>query len=287
MNLSKKFLGFLGVAAVLGVALACPAVASATIITSTTGSVTLVKIQQPGGTVGAPSSFTNGTGIPGFGTNLTIGFDQYNNGDPVTTPATGVTFALVTPTSGGKLVATAAGGSITDLQNPGSSISSPNVLTAWNDVNRLSTAHADAPTVSVTFAPINGQLPRSVGFVFVGAPLNDLLTISIFDGQGNLVGSMTNNTGDGLPSVGASEPCFLGFEYYDALNQLSPIGIGRLEYSLDHNYGIVSPYVQLGDSIDDVQFELRSGTPEPATLILLGLGSTALMAYRRRNRAGR
>jgi len=207
-----------------------------------------------------------------------IDFDAIADGTAVTNQyqaSLGVVFSLVSPPATANLEAHAAGSQTGHLEWGDDSISPSNTLACWDD-----NLDNNGPLwVRIDFLPgaaFPFGLPQKAGLVFTDSPHNDPFTLRAFDSSGILVDSAVSNTADSLfNSTGHAEDTFLGVT--------NEGGIRYLEYSIQfmHDNAI------LGSEIDNVYFEFRFA-PEPATIMLLGLGSLALIGRRRaRRRCGR
>jgi len=257
---------FLGTIAVIAAALGLPTAAMAGVLTY--------------GTVSTPPEPPPGfwETYPPTKAFLMINFDTdpvgttITNGTPITNQYQekwGVTFSLVSPSATTHLEAKTAGALLGHLPWGDDSISYPNTLACWYDYD----PQVNGPLwVRIEFDPDKIFLPREVGLVFTDSPHNDPFTLRAFDANGVLVDSAVSNTADNTyASTGHAEDCFLGVT--------SEGGIRYVEYSTDFMWGGTI----IGSEIDNVYFEY-SVFPEPATILLLGLGSVMLIRRRARRR---
>ena len=264
MSALRLFPVFLSAMAVILAATGLPTAAMAGVVTG-------------GGVYESPAGFWDT--YPPTNTHNLITFDTDTLGAAIThgTAITnqylpwGVTFSLVNPPVTAQLVAHSAGALLGNLAWGDDSISHPNTLVCLDLVN-------NGPLwVRIDFLPASFPygLPREAGLIFADSPYNDPFTLKAFDAGGNQVDSAISNTADTLyNSTSHAEDTFLGVTYSG--------GIRHLEYSTEFMWGGNI----WGSEIDNVYYEVRFA-PEPATILLMGLGSVVLLRQRARRRCGR
>jgi len=252
---------FLGTIAVISAAAGLPTAAMAGVVTG-------------GGVYEPPAGFWST--YPPTNTFLVINFDTDTTGAAITNGTAitnqyqpwGVTFSLVSPPATAKLVANSPSSVLGNLSWGDDSISNPNTLACYD-------SSINGPLwVRIDFLPGNFPwgLPREAGLVFTDSPQNDPFTLKAYDINGVLVDSAVSNTADSsYASTGHAEDTFLGVT--------NAGGIRHLEYSTEFMWGGGI----WGSEIDNVYFEVRF-VPEPATILLMGLGSLMLIRRRARQR---
>jgi hypothetical protein len=246
----------------------------------------MAGVVTAGGVLEPPAGFWDT--YPPTNTHYLITFDTDTTGANILGDTTienqylpwGVTFNLVSPQLKTELKARSA-----DTGWGADYISHPDPLAPFNTLSSWDKdlAHNGPLWVRIDFLPAYFPygLPREAGFVFTDSPHNDDFTLKAYDINNILVDSAEiAGAGDTLyNSTGHAEDRFIGVTNAD--------GIRYMEYSSDFMWGLVdaSHYI-IGTEIDDVSFEVRFA-PEPATLLLMGLGSLALIGRRIRKHRSR
>jgi hypothetical protein len=264
MSAQRLCLLFLGTLAVISAALGLPTTAMA-------GVVTGGGVYEPPAGFWSPNTFS----LINFDTDTANA--AITNGTAITNQyqSMGVVFSLVSPPATAHLEAHSSGALTGNLTWGDDSISPSNTLACWDD-NYL--VNNGPLWVRIDFLPgaaFPFGLPQKAGLVFTDSPFNDPFTLKAFDVNGILVDSAVSNTADHLfNSTGHAEDTFLGVT--------SEGGIRHLEYSTQFMHDTTI----LGNEIDNVYFEFRFA-PEPATILLMGLGSAMLIRRRAKQRCGR
>jgi len=261
---------FLNAIAVISAALALPPAAMAGVVTG-------------GGVYEPPAGFWDT--YPPTNIFLFINFDKDTTGADITNDTAitnqyqpwGVTFSLISPPATANLEAHSASDLTGSLKWADDSISYPNTLACWD----RNLANNGPLWVRIDFLPAYFPygLPREAGLVFTDSPHNNPFTLNAYDASGILVDSATSSTADTMyNSTGHAEDTFLGVTHSG--------GIRHLEYSMQFMWGgnTQDGYI-IGSEIDNIYLEYRLA-PEPATILLMGLGSLALIGRRARRRCG-